>query len=166
VEIQEQAVDMAKLNAAENGIENAQFFAGKAEEIMIRREFQNPENADDVVAIVDPPRPGLRKNTIRLVACDYDNDKKVIQPHLPIRSYVFLDNKAILLLRKMTHLKRLVYLSCNPKAALQNFLSLSMAESKTKQGAPFVPVKAVPVDMFPQTPHCELIVYFERLADN
>lgn len=66
----------------------------------------------------------------------------------------------------MTHLKRLVYLSCNPRAALQNFISLSMAESKTKQGAPFVPVKAVPVDMFPQTPHCELIVYFERLTDN
>lgn len=75
-----------------------------------------------------------------------------------------LDNKAILLLRKMTHLKRLVYLSCNPKAVLQNFLSLSMAESKTKQGAPFFPVKAVPVDMFPQTPHCELIVYFERFT--
>lgn len=162
MEIQEQAVNMAKLNAAENGIENAQFFAGKAEEIMIRREFQNPENADDVVAIVDPPRPGLRKNT----TCDYDNDKKTVQPHLFIQYYVFLDNKAILLLRKMTHLKRLVYLSCNPKAALQNFLSLSMAESKTKQGAPFVPVKAVPVDMFPQTPHCELVVYFERLAGN
>jgi len=56
-------------------------------------------------------------------------------------------------------------MSCNPKGAMQNFLSLSMAESKTKQGAPFVPVKAVPVDMFPQTPHCELIVYFERLEN-
>lgn len=62
VEIQQEAVNMAKLNAIENGIENAQFFAGKAEEIMIKREFQNPENADDVVAIVDPPRAGLRKN--------------------------------------------------------------------------------------------------------
>lgn len=41
-----------------------------------------------------------------------------------------------------------------------------MAESKTKHGAPFVPVKAVPVDMFPQTPHCELIVYFERHTGN
>ncbi|KAE9541791.1 hypothetical protein AGLY_003782 [Aphis glycines] len=132
VEIQEEAVNMAKLNATENGITNAIFFAGKAEEIMNRREFQNPENANDVVAIVDPPRAGLH-------------------------------NKAILLLRRMTHLKRLVYMSCNPKGAMQNFLSLSMAESKTKQGAPFVPVKAVPVDMFPQTPHCELIVYFERL---
>ncbi|XP_015375029.1 PREDICTED: tRNA (uracil-5-)-methyltransferase homolog A-like [Diuraphis noxia] len=132
VEIQEAAVTMAKLNATNNGITNAIFFAGKAEEVMNRREFQNPENANDVVAIVDPPRAGLH-------------------------------NKAILLLRRMTHLKRLVYMSCNPKGAMQNFLSLSMAESKTKQGAPFVPVKAVPVDMFPQTPHCELVVYFERL---
>lgn len=58
---------MAKLNAFENGIENTQFFAGKAEEIMIRREFQNPENADDVVAIVDPPRAGLRKQATRFL---------------------------------------------------------------------------------------------------
>lgn len=65
VEIQEEAVNMAKLNAAENGITNAQFFAGKAEEVMNRREFQNPENADDVVAIVDPPRAGLRNQTTR-----------------------------------------------------------------------------------------------------
>lgn len=52
---------MAKLNATENSITNAIFFAGKAEEVMNRREFQNPENANDVVAIVDPPRAGLRK---------------------------------------------------------------------------------------------------------
>lgn len=52
---------MAKFNATENGITNAQFFCGKAEEIMNRHEFQNPENADDVVAVVDPPRAGLRK---------------------------------------------------------------------------------------------------------
>ncbi|XP_050437080.1 tRNA (uracil-5-)-methyltransferase homolog A-like [Adelges cooleyi] len=135
VEIQEEAVNMAKFNATENGITNAQFFCGKAEEIMNRHEFQNPENADDVVAVVDPPRAGLH-------------------------------NKAVLLLRRMKHLKRFVYLSCNPKAALQNFLTLAMAESKTKQGAPFVPVKAIPVDMFPQTPHCELIVYFERYNSN
>lgn len=61
VEIQEEAVNMAKLNATENGITNAVFFAGKAEEIMNRHEFQTPDNADDVVAIIDPPRAGLRK---------------------------------------------------------------------------------------------------------
>lgn len=67
VEIQEEAVNMAKINASENGIENAKFFAGKAEEIMYRREFQNPENADDIVAIVDPPRAGLRKQATRFL---------------------------------------------------------------------------------------------------
>jgi len=30
-------------------------------------------------------------------------------------------------------------------------------------GAPLVPVCAVPVDMFPHTSHCELIIYFERV---
>lgn len=64
VEIQETAVNMAKLNAAENGITNVQFFAGKAEEVMNRFEFQHPDNANDIVAIVDPPRAGLRKNYI------------------------------------------------------------------------------------------------------
>lgn len=64
VEIQEEAVNMARLNASENGITNAQFFAGKAEEVMNRKEFQNPENADDVVAIVDPPRAGLRNQIL------------------------------------------------------------------------------------------------------
>ena len=54
---------MAKLNATENGITNAIFFAGKAEEVMNRSEFQYPENDNDVVAIVDPPRAGLRKQT-------------------------------------------------------------------------------------------------------
>lgn len=29
-------------------------------------------------------------------------------------------------------------------------------------GEALVPVKAVGVDMFPHTPHCELIIYFER----
>lgn len=66
VEIQEEAVNMAKLNASENGITNAKFFAGKAEEVMNRPEFQNPEIADDVVAIVDPPRAGLRKQALNL----------------------------------------------------------------------------------------------------
>jgi len=67
VEIQEAAVTMAKLNATRNGITNATFFAGKAEEVMNRREFQNPENVNDVVAIVDPPRAGLRKQATHFI---------------------------------------------------------------------------------------------------
>lgn len=61
VEIQEEAILLAKLNAIKNGIENTRFYFGKAEEVLNRPEFQTPDNADDVVAIIDPPRAGLRK---------------------------------------------------------------------------------------------------------
>lgn len=31
------------------------------------------------------------------------------------------------------------------------------------KGTPFRPVKAVAVDLFPQTPHCEMLILFERV---
>lgn len=55
-----------------------------------------------------------------------------------------------------------MYVSCNPNAAMKNFIDLGRPDSKTMHGDPFVPIKAVAVDMFPHTRHCELIIYFER----
>lgn len=74
-----------------------------------------------------------------------------------------LHQKALVQLRRTDKLNKLVFLSCDPKAAMKNFVDLSRPTSKTYYGAPLVPVRAVPVDMFPHTSHCELIVYFERL---
>ncbi|KAJ9593933.1 hypothetical protein L9F63_014647 [Diploptera punctata] len=74
-----------------------------------------------------------------------------------------LHQKALVQLRRTKNLTKLVFLSCDPKAAVKNFVDLSRPTSKTYCGAPLVPVRAVPVDMFPHTSHCELIVYFERL---
>jgi hypothetical protein len=51
---------------------------------------------------------------------------------------------------------------------LQRFcfhFSLIRPESKKIKGKPFVPVRAVPVDLFPDTMHCELIILFERYSD-
>lgn len=56
----------------------------------------------------------------------------------------------------------MIYVSCNPDAARKNFFDLGRPESKTLKGEPFVPVRAVPVDMFPHTKHCELVILFER----
>lgn len=67
------------------------------------------------------------------------------------------------MLRRTENLDRLVFLSCDCKSALQNFIDLGRAKSKTLFGEPFVPVAAVPVDMFPHTNHYELVIYFERL---
>lgn len=157
VDIQEESVNIAKLNASENGIDNVQFFTGKAEEILLRQEFQKPKNTTDVVAIVNPPRVGLRKQSTRFLIYCYIKKLTHIHFYVPI-----LDDKGILLLRKMKHLQRLVYISCDPEMALSHFLTLSRIKSRACQGAPFVPIKAVPVDLFPKIPNCELVVYFKR----
>ncbi|KAF5290360.1 hypothetical protein FQA39_LY14743 [Lamprigera yunnana] len=73
-----------------------------------------------------------------------------------------MHQKAILKLRKATKIKKLIYISCNAKAAMKNFIDLCRRPSKTLDGVPFVPVKAVTVDLFPHTKLYELIILFER----
>ncbi|KAA0035339.1 hypothetical protein IC582_026738 [Cucumis melo] len=122
----------------------------------------NPENGTkqfkNVVAIVDPPRGGLH----------------------PIVTKV---------LRTHTHLRRLVYISCNPESLMANAIELCTPSSekiekgnKNNRGwrnmgsaglarhrvksmpisEPFRPVKAMAVDLFPHTPHCEMVMLLER----
>ena len=56
VEIVPEAIEDARENARINGIENAQFFVGKAEEVLPREYEANRIYAD--VIVVDPPRKG------------------------------------------------------------------------------------------------------------
>ncbi|XP_077149494.1 tRNA (uracil-5-)-methyltransferase homolog A isoform X2 [Ranitomeya variabilis] len=74
-----------------------------------------------------------------------------------------LHSKVIIAIRKAEHLKRLIYVSCNPKAALNNFVDLCRAPSNRVKGRAFRPIRAMAVDLFPQTPHCELLILFERV---
>ncbi len=61
VEIVPQAIEDAKNNAKLNGIENAEFFVGKAEEVLPRF-YENLKEGDAMltpdVIVVDPPRKG------------------------------------------------------------------------------------------------------------
>ncbi|VEN61220.1 unnamed protein product [Callosobruchus maculatus] len=133
IESVSQAIVDAKENATSNNITNAEFFEGKAESILGNVAFQvNAE--ENVVAVVDPPRPGLQK-------------------------------KAVFKLRNIPKIKKVVYMSCNPYLVLQNFIDLGRPTSKKVHGDPLVPTKAVAVDMFPFTRHCELVVCFERWED-
>lgn len=74
------------------------------------------------------------------------------------------DQKALLTLRNAKNLNKLVYISCDPRAAMRNLVDLARPSSKQYLGEPLVPVKAIPVDMFPHTKHCELILCLERLS--
>lgn len=56
VEIVPEAIEDARRNAALNGIENAEFFVGKAEEVLPEQYEKNHIRAD--VIVVDPPRKG------------------------------------------------------------------------------------------------------------
>lgn len=56
VEIVPQAIDDARANARLNGINNAEFFVGKAEEVLPEQYEKNHIYAD--VIVVDPPRKG------------------------------------------------------------------------------------------------------------
>ena len=55
-EIVPQAIEDARENARRNGIENVEFFVGKAEEVLPEQYERNQVHAD--VIVVDPPRKG------------------------------------------------------------------------------------------------------------
>lgn len=81
----------------------------------------------------------------------------------PPRSGVHAD--VIKTIRSCSRIDRVVFVACNPAAVVQNFVDLSRLTSKAFQGIPFTLSKAVPVDMFPQTEHCELVVQFNRIKN-
>ncbi|XP_077995366.1 tRNA (uracil-5-)-methyltransferase homolog A-like [Glandiceps talaboti] len=73
-----------------------------------------------------------------------------------------LHPKVIRAIRGCPFLNRLVYVSCSPRSAEANFIDLCRPPSNRMKGEPFKPTNAVPVDLFPHTKLCELIILFER----
>ena len=72
VEIVPQAIDDAKENAKINAIDNAEFFVGKAEEVLLEyyAEYErehNGETAHADVIVVDPPRKGCDETLLETI---------------------------------------------------------------------------------------------------
>ena len=76
VEVVEPAIRDAEENSGLNGISNARFYVGKAEEVILRDDFEKPD-----VVVVDPPRKGcdevcldtilkMKPDRIVYVSCD------------------------------------------------------------------------------------------------
>ena len=79
VEIVPQAIEDARRNAALNGMDNVEFFVGKAEEVLPEQYEKNQVHVD--VIVVDPPRKGcdtvcldtilkMRPKKVVYVSCD------------------------------------------------------------------------------------------------
>lgn len=75
-------------------------------------------------------------------------------------------HRVLLLLRKCEKIKKIIYVSCDAKLAMKNFVDLSRPISKAYRGAPFLPQQIIPVDLFPQCTQAELIIYFERQEED
>lgn len=54
-----EAIADARVNADLNGVKNAEFFVGKAEDVLSSVAYKAKN--EEIVAIVDPPRAGLRE---------------------------------------------------------------------------------------------------------
>ncbi|XP_070331900.1 tRNA (uracil-5-)-methyltransferase homolog A isoform X1 [Odocoileus virginianus] len=130
VELSQEAVEDARVNALDNELSNVEFHCGRAEELVPT--LVSRLASQQLVAVLDPPRAGLH-------------------------------SRVVLAVRRAENLRRLLYVSCNPRAAMGNFVDLCRAPSNRVKGTPFRPVKAVAVDLFPQTPHCEMLILFERV---
>ncbi|GIL90901.1 hypothetical protein Vretimale_17130 [Volvox reticuliferus] len=153
------AIEDARVNAALNGITNAEFVAGKAEDALpgilsTHAGPDSPYGPGDVVAVADPPRAGLHRTVLRaLLGCE--------------------------------RIRRLVFVSCNPDNLVQNIAALCSPPSNRsgrdrggwgRRGggggtdmngysgdySPFRPVKALAVDLFPHTAHVEAVMLLER----
>ncbi|MBQ9701043.1 MAG: 23S rRNA (uracil(1939)-C(5))-methyltransferase RlmD [Lachnospiraceae bacterium] len=74
VEIVPEAIDDARKNAKINGIENAEFFVGKAEEIVPKMYNEYGLGAD--VVVVDPPRKGCDEKLLKTIV-DMNPEKVV-----------------------------------------------------------------------------------------
>lgn len=134
IELIEQAVEDARHNAALNSVLNCEFLPGKAEVVLPGLMPQLSSSGGGLTAVVNPARAGLHYRVIRA-------------------------------LRNQPEIRRLVYISCKPDGeAMRNFIELCCAPDSKKKliEEAFSPTIAVPVDMFPHTPHCELVLLFER----
>ncbi|CCI47583.1 unnamed protein product [Albugo candida] len=134
IEMCKAATEDAKRNAILNHIDNISFVNGKAEEVMkdILQTTQQDAQINAVTVVVDPPRAGLHFKVLRA-------------------------------LRACSPVRRIVYVSCNPTQSLiQDSSMLCGPKTSALVGEAFRPVRAAAVDMFPHTPHCEMVVVFER----
>jgi tRNA (uracil-5-)-methyltransferase len=182
VEMCEQAVRDAEVNAANNGLDGKMvYYCARVEDVLSKI-----LKGDDVSISPDAPTNNAEKDvsdknepTESQDACkqkvtrqehdctrmddqmqvDREDVNEVVAVLDPPRAGVH--PSVIKALRKST-IKRLIYVSCNPNAASVNWADLCRPATSRLVGSPFRLVRAQAVDMFPHTEHCEMVLEFKR----
>jgi tRNA (uracil-5-)-methyltransferase len=140
----------------------------------VARHVDSVFGVEIVASAVEDARANAQRNGVKNVHFQCAPAEKAV-PHLAQtlgRSHTVLgildppragvQDLVIKCMRECRSLTHLVYISCDADAALKNFADLCRPVTNRLRGIPFRPVQAVPVDLFPDTAHCELVVLFER----
>ncbi|XP_034232442.1 tRNA (uracil(54)-C(5))-methyltransferase homolog [Thrips palmi] len=132
IDMSEEAIEDAKYNAASNSIYSANFVAGSIEK-KIRLALKWLEPSTEIVAVLNPGRCGVEVSVMKV-------------------------------LRETPQISKVIYVACQPdhEWVIRNVLALIKPVNKKLKGTPFKFRSVVPVDMFPQTAHSELIMKFQR----
>jgi len=139
IDISIPAINDAIDNAESNGFsikEGLTKFVASRAELVISEEMKKVGSLNcPIVAVVDPAREGLHQDVCRALR----NERKI---------------------------QRIVYVSCNPTGSLiKDAVMLCSPKTKRFTGLPFRPIFAQPVDMFPLTSHCEMVIVFDRMGE-
>ena len=141
VDVSSPAIEDAKLNTSKNWkdsdtSDNARFVASRAELVLAKEitKAKAEHGITNIIAVVDPARDGLHPDVIRAI-------------------------------RSTKEIQRLIYVSCNPsKSLVRDAGMLCGPATKRYTGKPFFVSAGRPVDMFPMTDHCEMVMVFDRLT--
>uniref|UniRef100_A0A667IRK7 tRNA (uracil(54)-C(5))-methyltransferase n=1 Tax=Lynx canadensis TaxID=61383 RepID=A0A667IRK7_LYNCA len=131
MELVEQAVEHARWTAAFSGITNCEFHTGQAENILPQL-LKSKEDGQFIVAVVNSAQVGLHYYVVQGI----QNCRAICIP---------------------------IFVSCKPHGeTTRNIIEMCCPPDSAKKplGEPFVLRKAVPVDLFPHTLHCELVLLF------
>ena len=159
VEIVPQAVEDARANARLNGITNAEFFAGRAEEIVPRQYREQGIRAD--VVVVDPPRKGcgeelletmtaMAPEKIVYVSCDPATLARDLK-YLCARGYELKKVRAFDQFPQTVHVETVVLLSkgeIDSKKVRVEFSLEDMDMSGFQKGATYEQIKAYVLEKF------------------
>ena len=159
VEIVPEAIDDAKKNAERNGISNAHFYVGKAEEVLPQKYEAEGISAD--VIVVDPPRKGcdeaclstmvrMRPERIVYVSCDSATLARDLK-YLAGNGYEVVKGRAIDNFPGGVHVETVVLLSkgeIDSKKVRVEFSLEDMDMSGFQKGATYEQIKAYVLEKF------------------
>lgn len=145
IEVVKEAVIDANRNAVINGIVNARYICGKAEEIL--PEYAgNGDTADESSNDADAGKAGIDSHLAELVK---RADIAILDPPRAGCRPELLDAVA------EVGVDKIVYVSCDPATLARDVKLLG------EMGYEFA--EATPVDMFPHTGHCEVVSLLQRV---